>query len=222
MRWSVSAKYQRRVTEARIVSPLVNFALSALGLSRSVRDRATEDRHLRNLRLDRGGPKFRPLHFLEKSATCGHGELMRFPAKKKTASAAIRQDELRKARAAAPTLSVACPEAAVVRVELEFQADPLLAHAAQTLSIYPPAKAHFSYACPFGDCDGVYDLNEIALASLKAGKKKTRGTLACSGHRSRDGKVGSLCDLALSYSITVAGHGVRASTGAAQPASEPR
>lgn len=139
---------------------------------------------------------------------------MRFPAKKKTASVSIRQDELRKARAAAPTLSVACPEAEVVRVELEFQADPLLAHAPQILSIYPPAKAHFSYACPFGDCDGVYDLNQIALDSLKTGKKKTRGTLACSGHRSRDGKTRTLCDLALSYSITVACHGLRTSTSA--------
>lgn len=139
---------------------------------------------------------------------------MRFPAKKKTAFATVRQEELRKSRAAAPTLGAACPEAALVRVELEFQADPLLAHAPQTLSIYPPAKAHFAYACPFGDCDGVYDLNEVALGSLKAGKKTTRGTVACHGHRSRDGKTRSVCDLALSYSITVARHGLRASTSA--------
>jgi hypothetical protein len=139
---------------------------------------------------------------------------MRFPAKKKTAPLAIRQDELRKARAAAPTLSAACPEASTVRVELEFQQDPLLAHAPQTLCIYPPAKAHFAYACPFGDCDGVYDLNEVALGSLKAGKKTTRGTLACSGHRSRGGQLRGRCDLALSYSITVARHALRAATSA--------
>ena len=139
---------------------------------------------------------------------------MRFPAKEKKAAVSTRQDELRKARAAAPTLSVACPDVALVRVELEFQADPLLAHAPQILSIYPPAKAHFAYACPFGDCDGVYDLNEIALGSLRTGEKTTRGTLTCSGHRSRDGKTRSLCELALSYSITVASHGLRAPTSA--------
>jgi hypothetical protein len=139
------------------------------------------------------------------------GGLMRFPAKKKP-SVSIRQDELRKGRAAAPILRVACPEAALVRVELEFQADPLFAHAPQTLCIYPPAKAHFAYACPFGDCDGVYDLNEVALSTLKAGRKKTRGTLTCGGHRSRDGRVRSLCDLALSYSITVASHGPQQQT----------
>jgi hypothetical protein len=139
---------------------------------------------------------------------------MRFPAKKKKAAAStsIRLDELRKARAAAPTLSAACPEAALVRVELEFQADPLLAHAPQILSIYPPAKAHFAYACPFGDCDGVYDLNEIALGALRSGKARTRGILTCSGHRSRNGSARHTCDLALSYSITVACHSGRSPT----------
>jgi hypothetical protein len=129
---------------------------------------------------------------------------MRFPPNKKALSPADRRDELRKARAAAPTLRSACPDAALVRVELEFQADPLLAHAPQVLSLYPAAKAHFAYSCPFGDCDGVYDLNEIAFAILQAGKQKTRGTLKCTGHRSRNvnGDYYS-CALALSYSITV-------------------
>lgn len=128
---------------------------------------------------------------------------MRFSRKKKAPSISTRRDELRKARAAAPTLRSACPDAALVRVELEFHADPSLAHAPQTLSIYPPAKAHFAYECPFGDCDGVYDLNEVALGSLSAGTHKTLGMLTCSGHRSRMGNAENPCDLAVSYSITV-------------------
>ena len=128
---------------------------------------------------------------------------MHFPPNKKALSPADRSDELRRARAAAPALRTACPDAAVVRVELEFQADPLLANAPQVLSLYPPAKAHFSYACPFGDCDGVYDLNEVALDVLQAGKHKTRGTLACSGHRSSHGQGGNACGLMLRYSIAV-------------------
>jgi hypothetical protein len=99
-------------------------------------------------------------------------------------------------------------------VDLDFAADRLFTHAPQTLCIYPPAKAHFAYACPFGDCDGVYDLNEPALGVLKNGRRKTRGTLKCSGHRARDGRAHSLCDLALSYSITVACDGLRAATSA--------
>jgi hypothetical protein len=127
---------------------------------------------------------------------------MRFPANKKI-SLSARRDELLRARAAAPTLRMACPEAALVRVELEFQADPLLAHAPQAFSLFPAAKAHFAYACPFGNCDGVYDLNEIAFAILQAGKQKTRGTLKCNGHRSRNGNADDPCTLTLSYSITV-------------------
>jgi hypothetical protein len=100
-------------------------------------------------------------------------------------------------------LRMACPEAELVRVELEFQADPLLAHAPQAFSLYPAAKAHFAYACPFGDCDGVYDLNSIAFEALRARKPKARGTLTCNGHRSRTGKVDEACELTLRYSITV-------------------
>jgi hypothetical protein len=128
---------------------------------------------------------------------------MRFSSVKKGPSPADRNEELRKARAAAPTLRAACPDAAIVRVELEFQANPLLAHAPQAYSLYPAAKAHFAYACPFGDCDGVYDLNAIAFGSLETGKNKVRGTLTCTGHRSRAGKSGDACELALKYSITV-------------------
>jgi hypothetical protein len=128
---------------------------------------------------------------------------MRSSPTKKGPALADRYEELRKARAAAPTVRTACPDAAFVRVELEFQANPLLAHAPQAFSLYPPAKAHFAYACPFGDCDGVYDLNAVAFGALQTGKYKARGTLTCNGHRPRAGKVGDQCELALKYSITV-------------------
>lgn len=128
---------------------------------------------------------------------------MRFPPVKKDSSPADKREELRKARASAPTLRTACPDATVVRVELEFQSDPLLAHAPQAFSLYPAAKAHFAYACPFGGCDGVYDLNAVAFETLQAGKRKARGTLTCSGHRFRSGTVENVCELALKYSITV-------------------
>jgi hypothetical protein len=128
---------------------------------------------------------------------------MHFPPNKKTVSPIDRRDELRKARAAAPALRMACPDAALVRVELEFQANPLLAHAPQVFSLYPAAKAHFAYACPFGDCDGVHDLNEVALDVLQAGKHKTCGTVACSGHRSSHRQGDNPCGLMLRYSIAV-------------------
>lgn len=128
---------------------------------------------------------------------------MRFPPGKKAAPLSTRQDELRKARASAPILRFACPEAAIVRINLEFQEDPRLVHAPQTLSLYPPAKAFFSYACPFGDCDGVYDLNEVVWETLKTGRYTMHGRITCNGHRAGNGTGGSACQLALSYLITV-------------------
>jgi len=128
---------------------------------------------------------------------------MQLPPKHKPVSASDRRDVLRRARAAAPTLSMACPEASLVRVELAFPADSEPSHASQAFSVYPPAKAHFVYACPFGDCDGSYDLNPVAFGALQAGKRKTRGTLTCDGHRSRKGQSDRACGLAATYSITV-------------------
>jgi hypothetical protein len=122
---------------------------------------------------------------------------------KKAAPSWTRRDELRKARAAAPILRLACPEASVVRVDLEFQEDPRLAHAPQTLSLYPPAKAFFAYECPFGDCDGVYDLNELVWETLKAGRYTIHGRVTCNGHRAGNGAGGGVCQLALSYLIKV-------------------
>jgi hypothetical protein len=134
---------------------------------------------------------------------------MRYSSNKKSTSSADRKEELRRreelrqARAAAPTLREACPAAAFVRVELAFQTDSGPDHAPQAFSVYPPAKAHFVYACPFGDCDGVYDLNGIAFGTLQAGRHKTRGRLTCTGTRSREGKPASPCELAATYSIVV-------------------
>jgi len=88
-------------------------------------------------------------------------------------------------------------------VELAFQEAAGPAYAPQAFSVYPPAKAHFVHACPFGDCDGVYDLNEIALAILTSGRRKARGTLTCTGHRSRRGMPDSPCGLAVTYSIVI-------------------
>jgi hypothetical protein len=128
---------------------------------------------------------------------------MQLSSKRKAVPPSDPRDALRKARAAAPTLRAACPEVSLVRVELAFAEESRPGHAPQAFSIYPPAKAHFVFACPFGDCDGTYDLNPVAFGAVQAGKRKARGTLTCGGRRCRDGKLGNSCGLAATYSITV-------------------
>jgi len=126
---------------------------------------------------------------------------MRLSRNKKVAAAWDRRDELRKGRAAAATLREAHPDAAFVTVDLKFHSDARPLHAPQSFSLYPPAKAHFVYACPFGDCDGVYDLQAAALSALCNDHSNAAGTLKCAGHRSREAAARA-CDLHVSYSIT--------------------
>lgn len=129
--------------------------------------------------------------------------LMHPPPNRKAASSSQQRDALRRARAAAPVLRDAWPHASMVRVELAFEENAPLGHAPQAFSIFPGARAHFVYACPFGNCDGSFDLNAIAFDALGAGQRRVRGALTCTGHRTRDGKSHSPCELPVTYSIAV-------------------
>jgi len=128
---------------------------------------------------------------------------VRPPRSKKLAAIWDRRDELRKGRAAAETLRTACPDAASIRVELEFRSGTQPVHAPQSYALFPPAKAHFVYPCPYGDCRGLYDLQAVALDTLQGKQRSARGTLKCTGDRSRDGTGGQPCGLQVSYSITI-------------------
>lgn len=88
-----------------------------------------------------------------------------------------------------------------MRVELEFRDGARPVHTPQSYSLFPPAKAHFIYPCPYGDCAGLYDLQAVAVEALRVKRKNTRGTLTCTGTRSRVG--GGLCELQLNYSISL-------------------
>jgi hypothetical protein len=113
-----------------------------------------------------------------------------------------RRDQLKKGRAAAATLRAACPDAASVRVALEFRTATGQAHVPQVFSLFPPAKAHFVYSCPYGDCDGLFDLQAVGAEALRE-QKRARGTLKCTGSRSSHGTEGRACELQVNYSIIV-------------------
>jgi hypothetical protein len=113
-----------------------------------------------------------------------------------------RRDQLKKGRAAVETLRAACPDAASVRVALEFRTATGEAHVPQVYSLFPPAKAHFVYSCPYGDCDGLFDLQAIGAEALRE-HKRARGTLKCTGSRCSNGTAGRPCELQMNYSIIV-------------------
>jgi hypothetical protein len=90
----------------------------------------------------------------------------------------------------------------VVNVTLRFLTPTLPLHADQSFALYPAARAYFSYPCPYGDCDGVFDVSEPAGRTLAREKAQVAGTLTCSGLRSRDGLVRQSCGLRVNYTIS--------------------
>jgi hypothetical protein len=123
--------------------------------------------------------------------------------RRKATPAELRRDQLRQARVDAPTLRQFLPAAAQVGVELTFAVDARLAQAPRMFTVFPPAQAHFVYACPIGNCDGTYDLNEAVFGMLRAHAAAATGVLHCSGHTPRHDGPGPLCGLGVAYAVAV-------------------
>jgi hypothetical protein len=128
-----------------------------------------------------------------------------------------REERLRIGRTAAQPLRSVFPNAAIVNVQLRFLPETAPLHAAQTFALYPGAKAYFAYPCPYGDCDGIYDLASEANRALSGDKSRVTGTLECAGVRSREGLQKQPCGLRVSYTIT-AKHASADAAAAERPA----
>ena len=116
-----------------------------------------------------------------------------------------RAERLRRGRAAAPSLREMAPSTTHVVVRLEFRSDGTLKHADQSIVLYPGARAYFGFPCPYGDCDGIYDLTRAAQSAMTHLSSHPTETLQCEGTRSRHRLLGP-CGLQLSYTVS-AEHG---------------
>jgi hypothetical protein len=126
---------------------------------------------------------------------------MRRVARQKPTASRERRERLRKAHDAAQTLRSAFPDAAAVRVQLQFLPLTVPPHAEQSFVMYPAARAFFEYPCPYGDCDGIYELGAAAVQALAWDSSGVSGTVECCGLRCRDGLPGQPCGLRMSYTI---------------------
>jgi hypothetical protein len=92
-----------------------------------------------------------------------------------------------------------------MHVELQFLPAAAPPHAAQSFVLYPAAKAYFTYPCPYGDCDGTYNLDDEAsraMAVHHGQKDRVTGTIECMGTRSREGLPRQPCGLHVRYIIS--------------------
>lgn len=127
---------------------------------------------------------------------------MRTRPRTKPTSVRDREDRLRAGRLAAQTLRRLSSTAMFVDVQLRFLPATAPAHVAQSFVLYPAAKAHFAYPCPYGDCSGIYNLDIEASRTIARQESGVTGTLECAGLRSRNGRPGEQCGLEVRYTIT--------------------
>ncbi|MGB5133115.1 MAG: hypothetical protein WBO00_10890 [Steroidobacteraceae bacterium] len=127
---------------------------------------------------------------------------MRFVSRTTRSLLEQSREQLLRRRAAAGTLGKEFPQVEEIRVELCFTASANSVPAAQRHALYPPAPAYFEFACPFGDCDGSFDLNGIASPLLKKADPEADGSILCSGSRTRAGMPRQPCSLRANYHIT--------------------
>jgi hypothetical protein len=109
-----------------------------------------------------------------------------------------RAERVRKERATAPLIREVCPRAMQIAVRLQFQPP---SHADQSFVLYPGARAYFGFPCPYGDCDGVYDLSHAAQSIFQGPALQATGTLECVGLRSRHRIPRQPCGLQVSYVV---------------------
>jgi hypothetical protein len=131
-----------------------------------------------------------------------HSTNPRFAAQKSASGFQDRAERLRKGRAAAQLLREVAPTATHIAVRLQFLADEAPSHADQSFVLYPGARAYFGFPCPYGDCDGIYDLTQAAESTLQHSAVQATGTLECSGVRSRHRMARQPCGLHVSYTVT--------------------
>lgn len=104
-------------------------------------------------------------------------------------------------RQAAGTLAGTAPRVERVRIQLRFLPVAGVVPAAQTHALYPSAPAWFEFACPFGDCDGSFDLNDTVKPLLSRSGPEASGSLQCGGTRTGSAPTRQPCNLRADYWI---------------------
>lgn len=123
-----------------------------------------------------------------------------------------REQSLRR-RAAAGTLAKSNASVEQVRVLLQFSAGTQPSPADQVHDLYPSAPAFFEFACPYGDCDGSFDLKAVAQPMLRKSQTHGEGRLHCNGTRAAAAQTREPCDLRADFWINARYQSPRRATG---------
>jgi hypothetical protein len=111
------------------------------------------------------------------------------------------RERQRRDRLVTPTLRVAYPQFSSLRLVFDFKDAGPFTPAPQVAVLHPPARAYFVFPCPYADCDGEFDLTGTIAEMVGEQQASRKGHLNCGGHRNRDEKGRSPCQLTLTYAI---------------------
>ena len=127
---------------------------------------------------------------------------MRLAASRTLDARELRVEQLRRARAASRSLRVAFPTIQQLRLELKFAGATANSPGSQSHVLHPPARAFFTFPCPYANCDGQYDLTAAVDAALEDPAYRAEGMLECRGLRAQKYDSKEPCQLHLIYTVT--------------------
>jgi hypothetical protein len=90
-----------------------------------------------------------------------------------------------------------------LRFELSFEGGGAATPVPQSHVLHPPARAYFSFPCPYADCDGRFELTPAVHTAVEGPSHRIAGVLECAGSRVSDFRSKPLCQLRLNYTLTV-------------------
>jgi hypothetical protein len=127
---------------------------------------------------------------------------MRLAASRTVDARELRAEQLRRARAASQSVRVAFPTIQQLRLELKFAGATANSPGSQSHVLHPPARAFFTFPCPYANCDGQYDLTAAVNAALDDPAYRAEGMLECRGLRAQKYDSKQPCQLHLIYTVT--------------------
>ena len=113
-----------------------------------------------------------------------------------------RYSQLHRDREAAPKLRTMFPVVEQLRFELNFEGGGAATPVPQSHVLHPPARAYFSFPCPYADCDGRFELAAAVHAAVEDPSHRIEGALECAGSRVSDFRSKPRCQLRLSFILT--------------------
>ena len=113
-----------------------------------------------------------------------------------------RYYRLHRDREAAHRLRAMFPLVEQLRFELSFHGGGAATPVPQSHVLHPPARAYFSFPCPYTDCDGRFELAAAVRAAVQDPSHPMEGVLECAGSRVSDFRSKPRCQLRLKFTLT--------------------